>query len=88
MRVASGLLFAGSYKSVKVWNLESVSEVTTLDAHNHWVRALNITKGHLYSGGYNAVNVRIHRQNLFPFFESLFLLELKFSYLVYYKINY
>jgi WD40 repeat protein len=60
LKVASGCLFAGSFKCVKVWNLDTFEFVTNIEAHNHWVRALNITKGHLFTGGYNAINVRTH----------------------------
>lgn len=58
LKVASNLLFAGSYKVVKAWDLENgYKELKELDGHSHWVRALNITKGHLFSGGYNSIDV-------------------------------
>lgn len=57
LRAASNHLFAGLYKTVKVWNLETGEFSCDLDNHNHWVRALNVTKGHLYSGCYNVVNM-------------------------------
>jgi WD40 repeat protein len=57
LRAASNHLFAGLYKTVKVWNLETGEFAGDLDNHNHWVRALNVTKGHLYSGCYNVINM-------------------------------
>lgn len=69
LRISHGHLFSGSFKSVKVrpyghalltrqvWNLKKQKQVHILPGHNHWVRALTISSGYLFTGGHNVIKV-------------------------------
>ena len=47
LALSGNLLFSGSNdKSIKVWNLDSYSNSTTLESHSSWIRALVTDKVH------------------------------------------
>eukprot|EP01130_Rhizamoeba_saxonica_P018358 TRINITY_DN9153_c0_g1_i1.p1 TRINITY_DN9153_c0_g1~~TRINITY_DN9153_c0_g1_i1.p1 ORF type:complete len:500 (+),score=104.22 TRINITY_DN9153_c0_g1_i1:160-1500(+) len=57
LRVARGNLFSGSFKCVKVWDMETMNNDHILGGHNHWVRAINCSNGMLFSGGHNIIKI-------------------------------
>jgi WD40 repeat protein len=57
LKIATGYLFAGSYKCVKIWNLDTLEPEKDLEGHNHWVRAVRVANGYLFCGGHNLVTM-------------------------------
>jgi len=57
LRISGSHLFAGSFKCVKVWNLDNYKCVKVLPGHNHWVRAINISNGYCFGGGHNIIKM-------------------------------
>eukprot|EP01126_Amoeba_proteus_P004438 TRINITY_DN11484_c0_g1_i1.p1 TRINITY_DN11484_c0_g1~~TRINITY_DN11484_c0_g1_i1.p1 ORF type:complete len:466 (-),score=87.86 TRINITY_DN11484_c0_g1_i1:281-1678(-) len=57
LRAHRGHLYAGSFKCVKVWNMQKHQLVEILPGHNHWVRAINLSNGYCFSGGHNVIKV-------------------------------
>lgn len=58
LRTHRGHIFSGSFKCVKVWNMDRFQLVEILPGHNHWVRAINIANGYCFSGGHNIIKVQ------------------------------
>lgn len=65
LAVVGGVLFSGSFKEIRVWNIDADSNVhkpfteikCIAKAHNHWVRALTTNEKYLFSGSYSAIGV-------------------------------
>lgn len=55
LALAGHIAFAGSLKEIRAFSLETFEPVHVLSGHNHWVRALTVHDGVLYSGSYNQV---------------------------------
>jgi WD40 repeat protein len=54
LAVAEGRLFSGSYDgTIKVWDLNTLTEVGTLAGHTDGVLSLAVAEGRLYSGSYD-----------------------------------
>uniref|UniRef100_A0AAU6MX40 Tumor necrosis factor receptor-related factor 7 n=1 Tax=Argopecten irradians TaxID=31199 RepID=A0AAU6MX40_ARGIR len=51
------LLFSGSLKVIKVWDVHTNELKQELTGLNHWVRALVATQNHLYSGSYQTIRI-------------------------------
>merc|ERR1719378_565141 len=51
------MLFSGSLKSIKVWDLDTLKFIRTLSGLNHWVRALCTTENYLYCGSYQTIKI-------------------------------
>jgi WD40 repeat protein len=43
---------------LQVWNVKTFACIATLKGHNHWVRALCVSGGVLYSGCHNLIKAR------------------------------
>nr|CAB3267212.1 ZF(TRAF/RING)-5 zinc finger protein [Phallusia mammillata] len=56
---ANNMLFSGSLKSIKVWNVEraNIRFHQELQGLNHWVRALVSHNNFLYSGSYQTIKI-------------------------------
>ncbi|XP_076470506.1 E3 ubiquitin-protein ligase TRAF7-like isoform X2 [Babylonia areolata] len=59
MAIAGEYLFTSSFSLIKVWEVKSLSFVTSFSGLHHWVRALalNPAKDKLYSGSHNAIDM-------------------------------
>ena len=53
------MLFSGSLKKIKVWNIDTGEQIKELTGLNHWVRALAASDTFLYSGSYQTIKVCI-----------------------------
>lgn len=55
LAIAGDKLFSGSYDyTVKVWNLDTLTRMKTLEGHTDAVRALSVADGRLFSGSYDS----------------------------------
>ncbi|XP_061414605.1 E3 ubiquitin-protein ligase TRAF7-like isoform X1 [Lethenteron reissneri] len=56
---ANGMLFSGSLKAIRVWDIDGVqlNLKKELAGLNHWVRALVASQNHLYSGSYQTIKI-------------------------------
>ncbi|KAL5017981.1 hypothetical protein ScPMuIL_003703 [Solemya velum] len=54
---AKNMLFSGSLKVIKVYDVHTLELKKELTGLNHWVRALVATQNHLYSGSYQTIKV-------------------------------
>lgn len=57
LAVGNGMLFSGSLKSIKVWDLGTLKFIRALSGLNHWVRALCTTENYLYCGSYQTIKI-------------------------------
>ncbi|KAJ8318673.1 hypothetical protein KUTeg_003764 [Tegillarca granosa] len=54
---AKNMLFSGSLRVIKVWDVHTHQLKHELTGLNHWVRALAATQQHLYSGSYQTIKI-------------------------------
>uniref|UniRef100_T2MAP7 E3 ubiquitin-protein ligase TRAF7 n=1 Tax=Hydra vulgaris TaxID=6087 RepID=T2MAP7_HYDVU len=57
LAVGNGMLFSGSFKSIKVWDIGALKFRQALGGLNHWIRALYTTENNLYSGSFEAIKI-------------------------------
>lgn len=57
LAVGNGMLFSGSFKSIKVWDIGALKFRQALSGLNHWIRALYTTENNLYSGSFEAIKI-------------------------------
>eukprot|EP00051_Salpingoeca_urceolata_P027745 m.483093 g.483093 ORF g.483093 m.483093 type:complete len:741 (-) comp22779_c0_seq1:113-2335(-) len=57
LAIANGLLFSGSLKNIKIWDLHSRQPIAKLTELNHWVRALVATEHLVAAGSYQTISI-------------------------------
>jgi WD40 repeat protein len=55
-------------RRLQVWNVKTFACIATLKGHNHWVRALCVSNGILYSGCHNLIKAPAHTHIVFNLF--------------------